>query len=248
MHKLSPALASAVGKLEPNQSKDINIELKAGEPVGKFGQSVDWTLTDQQTTLTGFITPKLYEREAWKIHTIDPVSVYSGNAKNDMIALSLRTVEPYGGKIDYDKAGAAVGNWFREGTNGYEGANKERYWDGHLSIAPNNIDPTAIIISMGNWNGKAAQLTAKQAIDPATVTKASGPVKYELTDIGYSDTTGKPLFGSSVKGMKINQQGQTKGVILVQVLDGEKLKVEKFPDKTAAQVSGFTSAAQIYTR
>ena len=41
---------------------------------------------------------------------------------------------------------------------------------------------------------------------------------------------------------------QVKGTILVQVLGGEKLKAETFLGKTAAQVSGFTSAAVAFER
>ena len=48
--------------------------------------------------------------------------------------------------------------------------------------------------------------------------------------------------------MKIATDGQVEGTVLVQVMDGEKLKLETFPGKTAAQVSGFTDKAAMYVR
>lgn len=250
IHQLSDALKKVVGTIQPNENKQVSIELKAGDKLGKIGGNpVDWSLMDVTKKLNGFITPKLYEGEPWKIHVIDPVSIYSGSLKEQLIAKSVRTVEPYGGKIDYDKQGALVGNWFREGTNGYSGKSMDRYWDGHLSIAPNYIDPEGITVSLGNWNGKATQFTAEaKTPKPETVTKTSGVVKYELVPVEYINPGNQPFRGQMVRGAKLSQTGAVQGTVVLQVLDGEKLKVELFPGKTAAQVSGFTATAQTYER
>ncbi len=252
VHQLSPALQAAIGeRLAPNTQKQLNLELSAGAKLGKIGGNpVDWTLADATQSLSGFITPSLYAGEPWKIHVIDPLSVYSGALKQQLAAASLRTTEPYGGKIDHDRRGALVGNWFREGTNGYAGADQSRYWDGHLSIAPHYIDPMATTVSLGNWQGKASQFSAKSGPDPASVTSASGRVKIELIDMSYLLPDGQPWLGgaAAVKGMKVSLTGAVRGTVLVQVLEGERLKVELFPGKTATQVTGFTSAAQIYVR
>jgi hypothetical protein len=251
VHQLSEKVQGAIGdKLKPNENKQLALELKSGEKIGKIGGNpVDWTLADAKTKLTGFITPDLYKQESWKIHTIDPIAIYTGTLKDQLVAKSLRTSQPFGGKIDYDKRGALIGNWFREGTNGYQGASQDRYYDGHLAVAPHHIDPTATIVSLGNWQGKAAQLVAKAgAADPMIVTSANGPVKYELADISMAASNGSQLSGMLVKGAKVILTGPTKGTVLFQVLDGEKLKVERFPGKTAAQVSGFTASAETYVR
>lgn len=249
VHQLSDALKQAVGTLQPNESKNVAVELKAGDKLGKIGGSpVDWSLMDVTQTLKGFITPDLYKRESWKIHVIDPISVYTGDLKTQLIAKSLRSSEPYGGKIDYDVRGALAGNWFQEGTNGYEGANMERYWDGHLSVVPDNLDPSTTIVSIGNWEGKAAQMAVKGKVDPAAVTKASGPVKYELMSISYV-ADGQPFNGQRpAKNITVRPDGTFKGTIMFEVGDNEHLKVETFPGKTPGQVSGFTSAAKMYVR
>jgi hypothetical protein len=253
VHRLAPALAAAAGQQEPNSQKRVALELKAGDLLGKIGGApVDWTPIDTDHKLKGFIDPALYDSEAWKIYTVSPFELYSGSIKQQMEAKSLRTVAPLGGKIDWDLKGRLQGNWFREGTNGYAGNNKNqmgRYWDGHLSVAPNYIDGVTPIVSIGNWQGTAQQFAAKGSFDPAAVGTSTGPVKVELTGIEYVTSGGTPVDPMHPqKGMKVYTGGTVSGTILFQVEKGEKLKVEKFPGKTAAQVSGFTSAAQTYTR
>ena len=250
IHKLGDKLAAAVGDLQPNESKQASVELKAGEVVGYIGGSTfDWTPIDTSTTLKGFITPSRYEGESWKIHTVSPFDLYTGDLKTQLESKSLRSVAPLGGKIDYDQPGKLIGNWFREGTGGYtgpDGNNGGRYWDGHLSVVPDYIDPASTIVSIGNWNGSAQQLVVKGTADPAAVGEQQGVMKYELMRITY-DTPGRDMR-IPVKGMRPSQNSSVEGTILLQVQPGEKLKVETFPGKTASQVSGFTANAQLYER
>jgi hypothetical protein len=156
-----------------------------------------------------------------------------------------------GGKIDYDQPGKLIGTWFREGSGGYSGSgsnNEGRYWDGHLSVAPDYISPTSTIVSIGNWNGGAKQMVVGGTVDPATVTKDTGMVVYELRKLSYVSKDGGYNGNMFEKDVRPSQSESVEGAIAFQVLPGEKLKVEKFPGKTAAQVSGFTSAAQNYER
>lgn len=253
IHKLSDKLTAAVGTLQPNENKQANVELKAGDVVGYIGGSTfDWTPVDTNTTLKGFITPKNYEGEPWKIHTVSPFDLYTGELKSKLEAKSLRTVAPLGGKIDYDQPGKLIGNWFREGTGGYTGTNGNndgRYWDGHLSIAPDYIDPVSTIVSTGNWAGSAKQFTVKGVHDPAKVGEGQGIVKYELMRLNYINPA-NPRADARMptQGIKPSQDNPVEGTILLQVLPGEKLKVETFPGKTASQVNNFTASAQTYAR
>lgn len=250
VHKLSDKLAQEAGQIEPGKAKQVLISLNAGEPIGQIGGNpVDWTLVDLQTKLSGFISPALYQTEPWKIHSIDPLSVYSEPLQSQLAAKSLRSRKPVGGKIDYDKAGSLVGNWFRAGTNGYKGASQDRYWDGHLSVAPSYIDPDHTVVSLGNWQGKATQFAVKGNVDPTQITKTNSPVKYELLQLSYMTPEGANWSGRNfASGLSVNQRGNVIGTIMFEVQDGEKLKVEKFPGKTADQVNVFTGAAEIYER
>lgn len=218
--------------------------VKAGQVVGWIGgQSLDTAIYNMNLTLPGFIHPKMYEAEPWKIHTDDFFSYFAKEHQAQMLALSDRKVQPYSGKIDYDQPGKLIGNWFKEGTNGYAGANNygtgdgsgRGYWTGHLAIFYHHIDPGLIIVSLGEFqDGKPMSFAVSgNKPDPATITKDSGIVKYEL------------IYGPG-SGGKI-QDTQIQGVALFQVLEGEKLKVEIFPNKKGIQVNGFVSPV-IYER
>lgn len=251
VHKLSDKLASAAGNLQPNESKMVSVELNAGETVGYIGgQTFDWTPVDTQSTLKGFITPSFYNGEPWKIHTVSPFDLYTGSLKKTLEAKSFRQVAPIGGKIDYDQAGKLIGNWFRQGSGGYAGSNKDqagRYWDGHLSVAPDYVDPSKTIVSIGNWQGVAKQFAVKGSVDSSKIGVGT-TVKYELLPLSYMSSDPAWHGSSYASDIKVSQGGELQGTILFQVLSGEKLKVEKFPGKTASQINDFTSAAQIYER
>ncbi len=252
VHKLSDAVVAAVGDLQPNESKNTSIELKAGDIVGYIGGSTfDWTPIDTTKTLSGFITPKLYDGESWKIHTVSPYDLYTGDLKAQLEAKSLRRVAPLGGLIDYDQPGKLVGNWFRAGSGGYSGFenNGGRYWDAHLSVVPDYIDPTYTIVSIGNWKGAAKQFVVSGTADPSKITAADGIAKYELKRLQYVSGNEMNWTGSSfASDIHPSKNGSVEGTIAFEVQAGEKLKVEKFPGKTASQVTGFTSAAETYER
>jgi hypothetical protein len=248
VHKLSDALASQVTGIKANESRKVSINLKAGDTVGYIGgQTFDWTPVDAKTTLSGFMTPSLYKGESWKAHTISPFDLYTGDLKTQLEAKSLRSAAPIGGKIDYDQAGKLVGNWFRSGTGGYSGKQQDRYWDGHLSVVPDYISPTYTVVSIGNWEGSAKQFGVKASPNPAS-TGSGQAVKYELVPLAYVSPDGTVLNGQLDKDMYPNLNQTVVGTIMFEVQSGEKLKVEKFPGKTAAQVTGFTSAVETYER
>ena len=250
VHQLSPALAQAAGQMAPNENKRVSVDLKAEALIGRIGGNpVDWTPIDTDKQLKGFIGPDKYQGEPWKIYTVSPFDLYQGTLKRQMESKSLRTVSPLGGKIDWDLKGKLQGNWFREGTDYSGQGGGDRYWDGHLSVAPDYIDGLTPIVSIGNWEGKAAQYAAKGDFNPAKVGVNAGPVKVELTKITYLLQDGSfANLTQPQRGMKVDTSGAVVGTILFQVEKGEKLKLEKFPGKSASQVSGFTNAAQTYER
>lgn len=250
LHKLSDALAAAIGELPAGQSKQLNVSVKAGEKIAHIGgSSFDWTMVDTEAKLTGFVSPELYQGESWKIHTVSPFDMYTGELKSKLEAMSLRTTAPLGGKIDYDKVGSLIGNWFKEGTNGYTGASRDRYYDGHLSIVPHNFTPSVTIYSTGNWQGKAKQLAVSGTFNPESITVESGLTKFEVSEIQMMMANGSPFTGGSYKkGIAVANTGSVVGSVLVQVLPDNKLKVEQFPGKKASEVSAFTTNASTYER
>lgn len=218
--------------------------VKAGQIVGWIGgQSLDTAVYNMNLILPGFITPEMYIAEPWKIHTDDFFSYFNEEHQAQMLAISNRKVKPYSGKIDYDQPGKLIGNWFKEGTNGYAGANDSGigdgtgrgYWSGHLAIFYHHVNPSLVIVSLGEFKDGDPQAfaVAGNAPDPATVTASSGVVKYELEQPPDHDGALEASF--------------VQGVVMFQVLEGEKLKAEIFPDKKASQVSDFLNPI-IYER
>lgn len=250
IHKLSDKLRQAVGTLKPGERRSASVELKAGDVVGYIGgNTFDWIPIDTSTKLKGFITPKLYEGEAWKIHVVSAFDLYSEPLKSQLEAKSQRSVAPLGGMIDYDVAGTLQGNWFRKGTNGYKGNNQSRPWDGHLTIAPDSLDPKYTIFSTGNWTGSAKQFLLSATLDPVSINSESGFQVFDLRRLSYiGPSNGLSPLGQAEKGLHPAADNPIEGAVAVQVLPGEMLKVEKFPAKSASQVRGFTSAAEMYER
>lgn len=248
VNTLSPKILEAVGNMNGGENKYPAIAVEAGEAIALVTNqfnSFDFSAHDDDEILTGFITPALYEGEPWKIHTVDPFDYFAEPLKSELLAKNPRMAEPRGGKIDYDVAGTLAGNWFAEGT-GYSG-NHENYWTTHASFVYDHYDPSTITISLGNYGGEAKQFFAKGP-DPAEVREETGIVKYELVDIDYM-ASGKRWdrisYAENIEGVTSNP---VQGIVLVQLLGGERMKLEAFPGKTAGQVNGFTADAKVYER
>jgi len=226
----------------------VNVEVSAGEVIGRYGGSVDYNIVDKDIVLD-FVNPDSYVVEDWKIHCPDPFDYFNAQIKSELRAKSLRTYNPVGGKIDYDIDGRVVGNWFEEGTNGYGGINPSRYWAGHLSIVYDSIDPDAIIVSIGTFNGEAKQFSVRgNSPDPATISVAHGLVIYELIDFEYYKDGNVWDRTSFVQGLKVRNSVNRHGVILLQLIEDRKLKVEIIPGKTADEVDGFTDNSLNFVR
>lgn len=181
--------------------------------------AVDLGVVDYDST-RNFIVPARYHD--FSLYCADPYQYFEEDVRDALLAKNPRTVEPRGGKIDFDIDGALSGNWFFE-TTPIDGATGIQA--NHLAFVYDMIDPTIIRIAAGDtlelapFNYRVNGNTP----DPATVTTASGLVKYELM---RSPTA----------------------VLLVEMQDARTIQVEVFPNKTKSQVSDFTEAAQTYVR
>ncbi len=254
INKLKPEILNQIKFRNDNSwhaFANPRIPVKKGEIIGTTGEhTFDLGVFNAKNKLKGFVNPENYKREPWKIYTVDPFDYFDPLIREQLLAKNLRKVKPYGGKIDYDIDGKLVGNWFLEGTNGYEGSNKERYWDGHLAIAYDYIDPSQIRISIGNFDGFAEQFGVKNNMpDPSIVDMKTGLVKYEVVSYEYyigNNAWDGLSFSNNINSK--NNDNDVKGTILVQLIEDRKLKLETFPGKKASEVSGFTDKARIYER
>ena len=247
---LDPEILQEASELETSDYARTEISVNEGQLIGKIGkQTLDFAVWDTTKPLTGFVVPEHYEREPWKIYTANPFDYFADDAKEILLAKNLRTVEPIEGKIDYDIDGRLVGNWFEDGTNGYAGSNRDKYWEGHMSIVYDHIDPTVIIISIGNFDGQSRQMAVRgNEPDPAEVSMDTGLVKYELINFQYVRSDGQPIEGDFEPNMKVIEGQELFGTVIFQLIETRKLRMEVFPGKTSAEVLGFTAEAKIYER
>ncbi|MBI4033448.1 hypothetical protein HY379_00435 [Candidatus Saccharibacteria bacterium] len=254
-YDLVTSLSGKVKAAYENNKGNIDVKLKAGEQIGAIGgQTLDFAYWDTDVPLTGFIKPASYDAEAWKIYTSDPYPRFTEELRDLLTVRNPRAAEPIAGKIDYDQPGKLIGNWFLAGTNGYAGHQGNQggsYATGHLSFAPEHFDPGFFVISIGDYNGQPAQFVTKaNKPNPADVSQTTGLVKYELVQLNYLKADGTFWDRTSLaKPVKADNSNSVIGVVLVQIIDdGNKIKFQAFPNKTAAQISGFTSAAKTYER
>jgi hypothetical protein len=248
--ELSPAIAAEVDGLRLGKT----IPVREGQPIGKTGASsggLDLWVADLRTLTPGYVVPEHYEAEPWRLYAIDPYSLFSEPLRSQLGAKSVRRVEPRGGKADYDVDNRLVGGWFVENTNGYAGLSQSDFFTTHLAVAYHAYDPTAIVVSLGNFQGKPRQFAVKgNAPDPAQVSVATGLVKYELMYWGYFDgNPGKTWdYRAPIDNFRVLPWGEVHGTVLMQLIAGRKLKVEVFPGRLAHEVNGFSNSAVTYER
>ena len=242
--EVDPAIMKDVpGGVQPGRPVNVRIPVKAGQVIGKIGnQTFDFSLIDTSTTRKGFIKPEHFrQRDPQKPHVVDPFDYIAEPLRGQLIKKGARKVPPFGGRIDYDIDGKLIGNWYEQGTGGYAGLNRRiDYWVGHLSIVYHHLDPKIIVVSIGNYDGRAQQFWIKgNQPDPATIGEKDGAVKYELIH---------GQLGSSGQTQMRQDGDQVQGTVLVQVMPDQKLKFEAFPGMTGTQVQGFTENAKTYER
>ncbi|MBI2151160.1 hypothetical protein HYU21_00335 [Candidatus Woesearchaeota archaeon] len=245
---LDRPIKEIIEKVGTQAYTQINFPVKAGQLIGTYFGAMDYNVFDTEAKVN-FIIPKSYESSNY-LKVQDPFDYFKPEIREKMRSKSLRSVEPLGGKIDYDIDGKLVGNWFEINTNKFAGLKQERYWAGHLSFAYDPYDQNMIIVSIGTFEeNKAEQFAVKSNTpDPAKIDVSSGLIKYELINYEYV-VDGQPwnrnTFARNIKGI----EGQeSKGVILVQMVEDRLIKVEIFPGKTANEISGFTGEEKTFER
>lgn len=248
--QLNPAIAAELDGLRLGRT----IPVKEGQVIGKTGASsggLDLWVADLRTLAPGYVVPQHYEAEAWRLYSIEPYSLFREPLRSQLREKSIRRVEPRGGRADTDLDGRLVGGWFVENTNGYGGLSQSTFFTTHLAVTYHAYDSTAIIVSLGNFQGQPRQFAVTgNGPDPAQVTVGSGPIKYELRYWGHFDgTTGKQWdYRAPLDSLQVLPWGEVHGTVLLQLISDRKLKVDVFPGRRAQEVGGFSSAAVIYER
>jgi hypothetical protein len=231
------------------------IFVKAGQLIGYVGaQTLDFGVYDYEVQLPGFVNPSAYANlEPWKIHTVDPFQHFPDTIRDALLSKMIRKVEPRAGKIDHDVDGALAGNWFQVDTNWYDGINRRKYWDGHLSIAPHEIEPTLWRISVGFLDRENNHFIIVGEHTPSDIISMDKPVSYELKKYSLhipsqpeKNWWSDPYSENDVYGVKI-RRGFI-GTVLLQLQEDDLLKLEVFLGKRQEEIDGFTNNSRLYRR
>jgi len=256
MTSLTPEIEASWAPTEGGQTgRWDGVHVKAGQVIGYIGEhALDFGVYDYEITLPGFINPSAYlAREPWKVHTVDPFPYFPTEIREALLAKSIRTAEPRAGKIDYDIPGAFSGNWFELETNWYMGVNRTKYWEGHLSIAPEAIDPSLWVISVGALHHDENNFVMLGNADPAKPAVGLAPVRYELKQY-MTYIPAKPSLQwwnePSVEGevFEVKLFPENPGTVLLEMPEPGLLKAEVFLGKSPDEVTNFTDSVRFYSR
>lgn len=121
------------------------------------------------------------------------------------------------------------------------------YSVGHLALAYDYVDPSALVFSIGDYQGQPAQFAVTGNVDWTKITPTSGIAKVELASISYTTPSGAVWSGQLAQGITMHASG-TQATALLELTDPQTMKVEVFPNKTPSQVSGFDSNFKTYNR
>lgn len=243
--QLSEKLAEKAPELHKHTYPNVDVE--GGEVIGYFRGSIDYNVVDENVMLQ-FISPELYEGEPWKIHVPNTFDYFNEPVRAQLIEKNVRKAQPLHGKIDYDTPGKLAGNWFIEGSGGYSNDLGD-YWNTHLTIAYDYIDPERVVLSIPQFDDEESKQFAVKgnAPDPADI-GVSELIKYELVSYDYFTDNGEHWDRESPEKVHTEPSDEVMGVVLAEMLENNKLKFEAFPGKTASEVSSFTSEAVVYER
>ena len=271
LNKGTGLLADAYSKLAPNGYAYVNIPIKAGEEFGRQRDNMlDFNVFDGTKFLSGFSNVYSYlTGDTSKPYTVDYLPFFTDDIRSAMESALQRTSSPRVGKIDQDVVGAAAGNWFLAGTNGYGGnpnslyenatsqvmgggmtSTKNFYAWSHLAIAHHEVDIDKWILSTGWYkdsNGDSTQfmlVVGSGQPTPDKLTSSSGSVTYDLAQVTYINPPGTPdrVEGSSEPrpvGYTI-----TAGTLLAKVT----LQVNSDNSLSLEFGSTFTDAKRTYNR
>lgn len=225
---------STGGKTYRMFSKNVSLAVTAGEQLGTAGgntgqNALDMNAYDSRVTLNFANYSRFSQRDT--IHTVCPISYYSGDLKNTLMSRfgdydgdPKRSQEPVCGTIEQDVSETAQGMWFKKGTTTWQNE------DEHLALVHDNIYPDKAKFSVGtstNITSGAYEFTPQ----------SSGLINRDFRDI-RSDSNiycFEPLYWEKNK-------------IILQLPTSTTLKVEKQSDSCGPGPWSFTGSVSEFER
>ena len=206
----------------------VGTKVVAGQRVGTTGSAsaaVDLGVINTQVALTGFVNPARYGSS---VNCDSPYKYFTEPLKSQLYGLVRRSGADKDGRIDHDVRGRLIGNWFHESV-ALADSMGPLAWPKEMAFVPDPNVPSKPRVSLGGSEGlRGVWRPSPGDPDFAQVSVASGKVAYRLLYLDESFPT-------------------RSGLLIVQLLDDTRIKVQVFPGSSASD-GDFTSAALIYTR
>jgi len=212
-----------------NQGTIVHAGQRLGTTVAELPE-LDFGLVNYQTTV-GFVNPARYVDE--QLHCDTPISYFTEPLRSQMYAVTQRITGDKDGQINFDVQGRLVGNWFLDGLAAIGSVSQApAAWPQQLAFAYDNYDPAHRRVVIGSaLSLPGAFEPAAGSIDFKDVSVSSGQVVYQLSQWG---APGQP-------------PGPPRGVMIVQMLDDARVRVETLPGSSDTNPT-FSAAARIYVR
>ena len=208
----------------------LGAHVQAGQILGTTSPqsfALDLGVVNDEITLTGFVSPERYPDQT--LHADSPYKYFVEPLRDSLYVTVRRNGSDKDGKIDFDIPGKLVGAWFLKGLPRTGASADPEAWPKHLAFVYDMTDPTAVRISIGGvLSMVGVYAIGSSAPDPASVSSASGPIGYKL----YS-----PFDFPDV----------SEGLMMVEMMGDDTIKVETFPWLNADTVS-FDTSASVYAR
>lgn len=221
----------------------IGDEIKAGQRLGVLGATIvtnfDMGVMVKTINLP-FLNPELYGPGS--IHCDSPIKHFPKDMQEALYDKVQRLGSDKDGKICYDRAGKLIGNWIGENAP-RDSQNTPNFGSYFISFVYDDYDPLKMVISIGNdssftsingsnsYNREKVFYVQNNATKFENVTPASGKETYQLYNTGEFDPN----------------PGVREGLLIVQMITDNKIKIEFFDDTTSPE-HDFTSNAKIYVR
>ena len=212
----------------------VGTALQAGAAVGtSTGIAFDFAVVNYGQRV-GFIRPERYGGIGGDTMWTDaPLKYFTEPVRSQLYAKVRRTGPDLDGRINYDVDGTLSGNWFAEdlpptmSQGGDMGSGTRQ-----LAFARDAWHPDRLRVSIGGLGMTGMYGVPPETGDFSGVTPASGVVVYRLLNTG--EPGGPP--GTSQLGL-----------LVVQMLDPQRIRIELVPDQLARTAS-FSANAQFYVR
>ena len=213
-----------LGHVIPDIPLNRGTRITAGQRLGTTGSvfDIDLGMINESLALPGFVNPA---RVGSSLHADAPLRYFDEPLRSQLYAKVRRIGSDLDGKIDFDVPGRLTGNWFTAESV-------------PLVFAYDTWDSERVVIAVSGGLLRNGLYTIGAADPlPRDVSVASGIVRYALTPA--ASRPGGPPPGSGTSGVPVAQ-------MLVQMLDGQRIKVEMF--SASATADGFTGDSREFVR